>query len=304
MIYTVTLNPSVDHVIQVDDLRLSSLNKMQHEAKFPGGKGINVSRVLNELTYKNTALGFLGGYTGNFIEEQMKSKGGETCFIRIKDETRTNIKLKSKEETEINGLGPNIAPEESNQLLQQLQQITKKDTVILSGSAPPSLAKDYYEEMVRIIVNIGSAFVVDTTGESLKSILPYRPLLIKPNKEELADFFNITLNYQDEVIKYGQQLLDLGARNVIVSLGGDGAFLFTSDGHFKGNISKRKIQNSVGAGDSMVAGFTGKYNETRNAVEAFKWGLAAGSATAFSADLATSKAIRSLLNEVEITQLP
>src|SRR5699024_11558632 len=119
-------------------------------------KGINVSRVLNELTYKNTALGFLGGYTGNFIEEQMKSKGGETCFIRIKDETRTNIKLKAKEETEINGLGPNIAHEESNQLLQQLQQITKKDTVILSGSAPPSLAKDYYEEMVRIIVNIGS----------------------------------------------------------------------------------------------------------------------------------------------------
>src|SRR5699024_10741054 len=233
----------------------------------------------------------------------MKSKGGETCFIRIKDETRTNIKLKSKEETEINGLGPNIAPEESNQLLQQLQQITKKDTVILSGSAPPSLAKDYYEEMVRIIANIGSAFVVDTTRESLKSILPYRQLLIRTNKEDLAEIFNVTLKHQDEVINYGLQLLDLGARNVIVSLGGDGALLFTSDGHFKGNISKRKIRNSVGAGDSMVAGFTGKYNETRDAVEAFKWGIAAGSATAFSSDLATGKAICALLKEVEIMPL-
>lgn len=279
-----TLNPSVDYVIQVDDLIIGSLNKMNQEAKYPGGKGINVSRVLNELNYNNTALGFLGGYTGNFIEKQMQEKGGGTNFIRIKDETRTNIKLKSSGETEINGLGPDIDSGESDQLLQQLEQITKEDTVILSGSAPPSLAQHYYEEMVKIIANTGSAFVVDTTGESLKSTLAYRPLLIKPNKEELAEIFNVTLNKQDDLIKYGRKLLDLGARNAIISMGGDGAFLFTDNGIFKGNTPKGKVQNSVGAGDSMVAGFTGKYNETKDAVEAFKWGLAAGSATAFSAD--------------------
>lgn len=298
-----TLNPSVDYVIQVDDLIIGSLNKMNQEAKYPGGKGINVSRVLNELNYNNTALGFLGGYTGNFIEKQMQEKGGGTNFIRIKDETRTNIKLKSSGETEINGLGPDIDSGESDQLLQQLEQITKEDTVILSGSAPPSLAQHYYEEMVKIIANTGSAFVVDTTGESLKSTLAYRPLLIKPNKEELAEIFNVTLNKQDDLIKYGWKLLDLGARNAIISMGGDGAFLFTDNGIFKGNTPKGKVQNSVGAGDSMVAGFTGKYNETKDAVEAFKWGLAAGSATAFSADLATGKAIFALLNEVEVNQI-
>lgn len=298
-----TLNPSVDYVIQVDDLIIGSLNKMNQEAKYPGGKGINVSRVLNELNYNNTALGFLGGYTGNFIEKQMQEKGGGTNFIRIKDETRTNIKLKSSGETEINGLGPDIDSDESDQLLQQLEQITKEDTVILSGSAPPSLAQHYYEEMVKIIANTGSAFVVDTTGESLKSTLAYRPLLIKPNKEELAEIFNVTLNKQDDLIKYGRKLLDLGARNAIISMGGDGAFLFTDNGIFKGNTPKGKVQNSVGAGDSMVAGFTGKYNETKDAVEAFKWGLAAGSATAFSADLATGKAIFALLNEVEVNQI-
>lgn len=298
-----TLNPSVDYVIQVDDLIIGSLNKMNQEAKYPGGKGINVSRVLNELNYNNTALGFLGGYTGNFIEKQMQEKGGGTNFIRIKDETRTNIKLKSSGETEINGLGPDIDSGESDQLLQQLEQITKEDTVILSGSAPPSLAQHYYEEMVKIIANTGSAFVVDTTGESLKSTLAYRPLLIKPNKEELAEIFNVTLNKQDDLIKYGRKLLDLGARNAIISMGGDGAFLFTDNGIFKGNTPKGKVQNSVGAGDSMVAGFTGKYNETKDAVEAFKWGLAAGSATAFSADLATGKAIFALLNEVEVNQI-
>lgn len=303
MIYTVTLNPSVDYVIQVDDLIIGSLNKMNQEAKYPGGKGINVSRVLNELNYNNTALGFLGGYTGNFIEKQMQEKGGGTNFIRIKDETRTNIKLKSSGETEINGLGPDIDSDESDQLLQQLEQITKEDTVILSGSAPPSLAQHYYEEMVKIIANTGSAFVVDTTGESLKSTLAYRPLLIKPNKEELAEIFKVTLNKQDDLIKYGRKLLDLGARNAIISMGGDGAFLFTDNGIFKGNTPKGKVQNSVGAGDSMVAGFTGKYNETKDAVEAFKWGLAAGSATAFSADLATGKAIFALLNEVEVNQI-
>jgi len=304
MIYTITLNPSIDYVIQVDQLKLGDLNKMDDEAKFPGGKGINVSRVLDRLQYKNTALGFLGGFTGEFIAEQLQQQAISTDFIPIKGETRINIKLKSEKETEINSLGPDILPQEREKLLQQLKKVTEKDTVILSGSAPPSLPGDFYEKMVKQIDHSGGAFVIDTTGDSLKSVLAYKPLLVKPNLEELGELFDVTLSSRDEVMHYGKKLLDLGAKHVIVSMAGDGALLFTKEGIFQGYSPKGEVKNSVGAGDSMIAGFTGKYNETQHALEAFRMGLAAGSATAFSADLATGEDIQALRKEITITRIP
>lgn len=303
MIYTITLNPSIDYVIHIDQLKLGSLNKMDHEAKFPGGKGINVSRVLDRLQYKNTALGFLGGFTGDFIAEQLQQQAVNTDFISIQGETRINVKLKSDEETEINGLGPDILPDEQEALLQRLHKVTEKDTVILSGSMPPSLPVDYYKKLVEQITHSKGTFVIDTTGDSLKSVLPYRPLLVKPNLEELGGLFDVTLNSPEEAIPYGKKLLELGAEHVIVSMAGAGAMLFTKDGIFQGYSPKGEVKNSVGAGDSMIAGFTGKYNETGNVLEAFRMSMAAGSATAFSADLATGEAIHALLKEITITSI-
>ncbi|MBY7144624.1 1-phosphofructokinase [Virgibacillus sp. NKC19-3] len=303
MIYTITLNPSIDYVIQIDQLKLGSLNKMDNEAKFPGGKGINVSRVLDRLHYTNTALGFLGGFTGDYIAEQLQQQAINSDFISIKGETRVNIKLKSDQETEINSHGPDILPEETEKLLQQLQKVTKQDTVVLSGSTPPSLPTDYYEKLVEEIVHAGGAFVVDTTGDSLTSVLPYGPLLVKPNLEELGELFHVTLNSRDEVIHYGKKLVDLGAKHAIVSMAGDGALLFTKEGIFQGNSPEGDVKNSVGAGDSMIAGFTGTYNKTKDALEAFRMALAAGSATAFSTDLATGAYIQELRKQISLTQI-
>ncbi|QKY70101.1 1-phosphofructokinase [Lentibacillus sp. CBA3610] len=303
MIYTVTLNPSVDYIVQVNRLNLGELNKMENEMKFPGGKGINVSRVLHELAYDTTALGFLGGFTGEFIADSLDNKAIQTNFTPIQGDTRINIKLKSKEETEINGRGPEILPHEAENLLQQLKNVTSQDTVILSGSAPPSLETGFHQIMIEKIAASGAAFVIDTTGETLKSALPYHPLMVKPNKDELADFFGVTLNSQEDVVYYGEKLLDLGARHAIVSMAGEGALLFTRAGIYHGSTPKGQVKNSVGAGDSMIAGFTGKFRETGDVMEAFRMSLASGSATAFSDDLAEAGDINALLKEINITRI-
>ncbi|WP_373895692.1 1-phosphofructokinase [Virgibacillus sp. CBA3643] len=303
MIYTITLNPSIDHVILINELNLGGLNKMEKEMKFPGGKGINVSRILQELNYENTALGFLGGYTGEYMLEQLQGYGIKTDFIPIQDETRTNLKLKSYAETEINGQGPDILPEEARKLQRQLDKITSQDSVILSGSMPPSLPNDFYQVLVEEIVKSNATFIIDTTGRALKSALPYKPMLVKPNLEELSELFDVTLSDQEAIIHYGKKLLNEGAQHVIVSMAGDGALLFTSEGVFHGLSPKGDIKNSVGAGDSMIAGFTGEFRETNDVIEAFQMGLAAGSATAFSADLAEKADILNLLEKVEITRI-
>ncbi|WP_449354075.1 1-phosphofructokinase [Virgibacillus natechei] len=303
MIYTITLNPSIDHVILINELNLGGLNKMEKEMKFPGGKGINVSRILQELNYENTALGFLGGYTGEYMLEQLHGYGIKTDFIPIQDETRTNLKLKSYAETEINGQGPDILPEEARKLQRQLDKITSQDSVILSGSMPPSLPNDFYQVLVEEIVKSNATFIIDTTGRELKSALPYKPMLVKPNLEELSELFDVTLSDQEAIIHYGKKLLNEGAQHVIVSMAGDGALLFTSEGVFHGLSPKGDIKNSVGAGDSMIAGFTGEFRETNDVIEAFQMGLAAGSATAFSADLAEKADILNLLEKVEITRI-
>ncbi|GGK00987.1 tagatose-6-phosphate kinase [Lentibacillus kapialis] len=303
MIYTITLNPSIDYVVQVNQLHLGALNKMENEMMFPGGKGINVSRMLHELAYDTTALGFLGGFTGDYISTSLDQKGIRTHFTPVEGETRINIKLKSENETEINGRGPQILPHEADQLLYQLEHATSRDTVIISGSTPPSLTSGFHQQMIEQIVKSGADFVIDTTGDALRFALPYRPLLVKPNKDELAELFGVTLSSRDDIIYYGRQLLKLGAMNVIVSMADEGALLFTEEGIFYGSTPHGDVKNSVGSGDSMIAGFTGKFKETADVMEAFCMSLAAGSATAFADDLAKAGDIYALHEKIDITRI-
>ncbi|WP_033829491.1 1-phosphofructokinase [Bacillus andreraoultii] len=303
MIYTVTLNPSVDYIVHVQNVKLGELNRMETDYKYPGGKGINVSRILHELKSETVALGFIGGFTGEFIEKWLKKDGLSTDFTHITGDTRINIKLKSNQETEINGIGPEITKEEASALLDRFNQITNEDTIILSGSKPPSLPTDYYKKIVEIVNRKKAEFVIDTTSKELLEILPYHPLLVKPNLEELSEIFSIKMNNREDIIKYGKKLLEAGAKNVIVSMGGEGALLLTSNAVYEGMSPKGTVKNSVGAGDSLIAGFISRYVETSDVVSSFQFGLASGSATAFSSDLAKGEDILALLNQVKVNQL-
>lgn len=303
MIYTVTLNPSIDYIVQVSNMELGKLNKMDHDLKLPGGKGINVSRVLHALDIDTVALGFLGGFTGDFIRNWLEKDRLKTNFISIQDYTRINIKLKSKKETEINGRGPEIEAEEAEQLLNQFSNLGEEDVVILSGSKPPSLPDDFYGQIIHKITKTNTKFVIDTTGNDLKDALPYKPFLVKPNKEELEELFDVKLTDIDDIIQYGKKLLERGAQNVIVSMASEGAILFTGEAIYKGISPKGTVKNSVGAGDSMIAGFIGNYSKTKDVVKAFQMGLASGSATAFSSDLATKEDITQLLDKVVVEKI-
>ena len=303
MIYTMTLNPSIDYIVRVDALEIGSVNRMNSDAKFPGGKGINVSRILKRIDAKSTALGFLGGFTGKFIEDCLNEEEISTDFTAIQSDTRINIKLKAGEETEINGQGPVLTDEEISQLKASLAKVQKGDIVVLAGSLPAGLAQGFYQELIEIIKDKEADFVIDTTGADLLAALPKKPLLVKPNNHELAELYHTTFNGLDDIITYGKKMLADGAQNVIISMAGDGALLFTQQGVYQTNVLKRELKNSVGAGDSMIAGFIGEYSKTQDPVESFKWGVACGSATAFSDDLATGEFIQELLPEVKITKL-
>ncbi|WP_422698699.1 1-phosphofructokinase [Enterococcus durans] len=303
MIYTVTLNPSIDFIVKVDGLKLGDLNRMKEDFKLPGGKGINVSRILKRMDTESTALGFLGGFTGNFISEWLKEEQINTAFTNVQSDTRINIKLKSDTETEINGLGPVLSEKEIEDLKQAMNNVKKGDIVVLSGSTPASLRNGFYQELIEIIRGKEAEFVIDTTGDDLKDALAKRPLLIKPNNHELAELYHTEFKSIDDILPYGKKLLEEGAQNVLISMAGDGALLFTKDGAYQSNVLVRPLKNSVGAGDSMIAGFIGSYSKNQDPVEAFKWGVACGSATAFSDDLATKALIDELIPEVEITKI-
>ncbi|MDT2757019.1 1-phosphofructokinase [Enterococcus asini] len=303
MIYTVTLNPSIDYIVHVTDFKPGTVNRMTKDFKFPGGKGINVSRILKRLDISSSALGFLGGFTGTFIREALEKEGLPCDFTPINEDSRINIKLKSQAETEINGAGPNITNEEIQALKEKLSQVTKEDIVIFSGSTPATLRKGFYQELIQIIKDKEAEFVIDTTGDALTEAFSAAPLLIKPNNHELSALYGVELNTIDEIIPYGKKLLAKGPRYVLISMAGDGALLFTNDGVYQSNVLKRTVKNSVGAGDSMIAGFVGGFAKTKDPIEAFRWGVACGSGTAFSDDLASREMIDSLLPEVEIKQI-
>ena len=303
MIYTMTLNPSIDYIVHVSDLKMGDVNRMTHDFKLPGGKGINVSRILQRIGSTSTALGFLGGFTGNFIQDWLQQEQIDCRFTVVKEDTRINVKLKAAEETEINGAGPTLSDDEIEQLKASLADIKAGDIVVLSGSTPASLRKGFYHELIQIIKEKQAEFVIDTTGDDLMQALSARPLLVKPNNHELADLYNTTFHSIEDIIEHAKKLQASGAQNVLISMAGDGALLINESGIYQSNVLKRPLKNSVGAGDSMIAGFIGQFAKSGDAVEAFKWGVACGSATAFSDDLAEASFIQELLPEVKITQL-
>ncbi|MDQ0086670.1 1-phosphofructokinase [Paenibacillus anaericanus] len=303
MIYTVTLNPSIDYIVEVEDFRLGDLNRMKRDLKLPGGKGINVSRVLNQLGIQNKAIGFLGGFTGRYIEEWLREESISSDFVFVADDTRINIKLKAGHETEINGTGPAIREAEADTLVQKLAMLSADDIVILSGSVPPSLGGDFYDKLISVCKQSNAEFVIDTTGTALKEALAHKPMLVKPNHHELAELFGVTINSREEIITYGRKLLEAGAKHVLVSMAGEGALFITGNEVYHANAPKGNVKNSVGAGDSMIAGFVGTLSLTGDLLEAFRAGVASGSATAFSDDLAEREHIEQLRPLIQISQL-
>lgn len=300
MIYTLTLNPSIDYIVNVNDLKLGKVNRTSKDTKFPGGKGINVSRVLSTLGVKNEAFGFLGGFTGTFIEDTLKSLNIKTSFIRVQGDSRINIKLKSNEETEINGSGPTISKENLNELFEKLSILKDGDILVLAGSIQSTLPRDLYVEIQKHVSSKGVKVVVDTSGEALIESIKNKPFLIKPNNHEIEEIFQTKIDGIDNLIIYGKKLVEMGAENVIISMAGDGALLINSEGVYIGNAPKGKVINSVGAGDSLVGGFLATYSQTNDILKSFKNGIASGSASAFSLDLCTKTKVEELLHLINI----
>lgn len=299
MIYTVTFNPSLDYVIQVDKLVPGEINRTTHEAVYPGGKGNNVSVILSNLGHSSKALGFTAGFTGEALENMLKEFGCDTAFIRLPEgSTRINVKINAGEETEINGQGPVISEEAQQALFEQLDALKKEDILVLAGSIPNTLPSDIYERILEHLQGRGIHFVVDATKELLLKVLKYHPFLIKPNNHELGEMFGVTLKTRDEIVTYAKKLQKMGAENVLVSMAGDGAILLTEDGIiYKAKPPKGKVLNSVGAGDSMVAGFLTGYLNTGEYEKAFRLGVVTGSATAFQYWLATKEDIVALMED-------
>lgn len=303
MIYTLTLNPSIDYIVSLDEVKFGELNRIQEEHFLAGGKGINVSRVLNNLEYESTALGFMGGFTGQFVKSELEAEEIKTDFIEIAEPTRINIKLKTGAETEINSQGPVVDEGSAQALLAKIRSLKAEDLVIIAGSKARNLPEDYYQQIIQAIREAGAEFVIDTTGEELRDALKHNPFLVKPNDVELAELYGVTLDTEAEYVEYGQKLIEAGAHFAIVSLGGKGAILFSKEGIYRGSSPKGTVKNTVGAGDSMVAGFVGTYQETKDPLQAFKIALACGSATAFTEDLATGQEIKELVSKIEITKI-
>ena len=299
MIYTVTFNPAIDYVVRMEKLEIGSVNRSREEALFYGGKGINVSTVLKNLGVDSVALGFVAGFTGKAIEEGVAALGVKADFITVSDGvSRINVKLKAGEETEINGKGPNISDAELEELYKKLDGLTYGDCLVLAGAIPPSLPSGVYEKIMARLAGKKVDIVVDATKDLLLNVLKYHPFLIKPNNFELGEMFGVTLHSDEEIEEYAKKLQALGARNVAVSMAGDGSMLITETGEtYRMGVPKGKVVNSVGAGDSMVAGFIASYFAEHDYKKALKYGAATGSATAFSEGLATKDQVEKLLGQ-------
>lgn len=299
MIYTVTFNPALDYVVRMDALALGQVNRTASEDVQLGGKGINVSWVLRELGQENVALGFVAGFTGKAIEDGLATKGVATDFIHLPAGlTRINVKLKAGEETEINGKGPDISAEALEELFRKLDALGEGDVLVLAGSIPASMPSDVYESILARLEGKKVLCAVDATRDLLVNVLKYKPFLIKPNNHELGEIFGRVLTTDEEIRECAEKLQQQGARNVLVSMAGDGAMLLDENGGCHRLAAyKGKVKNSVGAGDSMVAGFLAGYLDTGDYAHALRVGSAAGSATAFSDVLATRPEIEALLNQ-------
>lgn len=300
MIYTVTFNPSLDYIVSVDDFKLGLTNRTSSELMLPGGKGINVSIVLKNLGIQSTALGFMAGFTGKEIARRLEEEGVASDFIQIEEGiSRINLKLKSIDGTEINGSGPKISKEKVEELMKRLNTMKEGDVLFLAGSIPASMPDDIYSRIMKELKDKGIMIVVDATRDLLMNVLEYRPFLIKPNNHELGEIFEVTLKTREDVIPYGRKLQEKGARNVLISMAGEGAVLVAEDGQvFEKPAPKGTLVNGVGAGDSMVAGFMAGWMEKQDHEYAFHMGISAGSASAFSENLATREEVQAVYEQV------
>lgn len=300
MIYTVTFNPSLDYVVAMDALAIGKTNRTTYEKRLPGGKGINVSTVLKNLGIPNVALGFIAGHTGEEIKSRAEKSGVNCDFIRLPEgDSRINIKMKQFENTEINGAGPVISSDAVEQLMTKLRGLKRGDIVVLAGSIPSCMSDSIYRDIMTELSEKGIRFVVDATKDLLLNVLQYHPFLIKPNDQELREIFRVPIRKRKDVIPYAMALQKLGAKNVLVSMGRQGAVLVDEEGHVHMlPAPKGKVVNAVGAGDSMVAGFLAGWEKEHNFYHAFKLGLAAGSASAFSEELATKEEIENVYRRI------
>ena len=305
MIYTVTLNPSIDYIIETDKFKIGEVNRANKEELYPGGKGINVSLMLNELQVENTALGFLGGFIGEYIENTLASNGVNTEFIKLeKGFSRINLKIKNEVETEINGKGPHISEDNLQLLYKKIEKLKDEDILVLCGSIPKSLSNTLYQDIISMVAKKNVKVIVDATSNLLLNTLKYNPFLIKPNIHELEEIFDTKIDCIDSTIFYATKLKDMGAENVLISTGKDGALLIDSKGKiYLSNAPYGDVVNTVGSGDSMVAGFISGYLKTKDYKEALKLGASCGSATAFSSGIGEKKLIDTLKNEIEIKEI-
>ncbi|WP_049690872.1 1-phosphofructokinase [Anaerococcus jeddahensis] len=302
MIYTLTLNPSIDYVLRIYKFDDGQTIRSKSEEKYPGGKGIMVSKLLKNLGENSVNIGFLGGFTGEFIKNKLENLGIDEEFTKISDDSRINVKLKYEKETEINAQGPEIKEEEIEDFLNYLDNLEEDDFVIISGSIPKSLGDDFYRVIVNLLEMENVRFALDTSGKKLFNLSSYKPFLVKPNRDELSEIFEDEIDSDEKIVKYARKLIDQGAENVIVSLGKDGSIFIDNSIAYKAKPIEGKLINSVGSGDSMVAGYIYGYMKGLSKLDSYKLAIACGSATAFSPDIAEKELIYKILEKVEVEE--
>lgn len=299
MIYTLTTNPSIDYIMRIEDFTHGATLRSMASEMYPGGKGIMVSKLLKNLGDDPVNIGFLGGFTGDFIKNELEKLGIKENFTEIKEDSRINVKLKYQDETEINAEGPHIEEAEVEKFFESLTEVKEDDLLVISGSLPKSLDKDFYKEVIR---RISCKFTIDIANKEVLDYLKYKPVLVKPNKEELGRIFETEIETDEDIIAYAKKLNELGAENVIVSLGGDGSIFVDKDRVLKASPITGKLVNSVGAGDSMVAGFVYGLSHDLTKKDSYKLAVACGTATAFSPDIGSKEKIDEILEKVEVKE--
>jgi len=303
MIYTLTLNPSIDYYVTLPAFAAGQVNRITEAKQVAGGKGINVAIVLKNYDVEAKALGFIGGSTGEFIKRELNERGVLTDFTPIKGETRINVKIRADQESELNAAGPAIADGELDDLMNRFDKMEEGDIVVLAGSIPGSLPSDLYRRIAEVLSRKGVKFALDTTKDAMLEVLPLRPFFIKPNHHELGEIFDVEISSKEKAIPYARKLVEQGAENVVISFAGEGALLVNADCVYSANAPKGKLVNSVGAGDSLVAGFVASHALGRRPEEAFRYAVATGSASAYTFGLCTKEDIMNLIDDVRVTEL-
>lgn len=303
MIYTYTLTPSLDYTVYLPGFTPGKLNRSEEVYYYPGGKGINVSRVLKRLGTDSTAVGLAGGFTGDYLEQFLRGEGIRTELIRTDGITRINVKIKSGQETELNGPGPDITEKDRRQLLDRVRRMERGDWLVLAGRIPDSAGTDFAMELAGICRDIGIRLAVDTSGPILKELAGMRPELMKPNEHELGELFGADIKSKEDALHYARLLAGQGVRHVIVSMGGAGALYVSDTMEAEAQAPKVDVVNTVGAGDSLVSGFIAALESGKDAEAAFRYGVAAGSATVSRSDLCRKEDVDTLADRVTITRL-